>query len=328
MKEIVLGTIGSGFIVHNMLKNVLLTEGIRVGAVYSRSEEKGRALAEQYGADRVYTDMAAFLADQETDLIYIASPNSLHYSQAKAALLAGKNVLLEKPFCPRLEEARELVRIARERGLILIDSVPPSYLPNYDFALQELPKIGRIRLCISNFSQYSSRYDAFLSGKKPNVFTTEFAGGSLMDINFYNIFLNVAYFGKPKDIVYHANLQDGIDTSGVLVMQYDDFVSQAAGAKDTWGVNFFQIEGEKGYIYIKDGSSGFTEVRVVTKEGEQVYNAQSRDDRWFYHIQNLTKILLAGDYETLDRRLDLMLDVIETLEKARKSAGITFPGDE
>ena len=86
MKEIRLGTIGSGFIVHNILDNVKLTEGICLEAVYSRSREKGEKLAAEYGAEKVYTDMDAFLADPQINFVYIATPNILHYPQAKKAL--------------------------------------------------------------------------------------------------------------------------------------------------------------------------------------------------------------------------------------------------
>lgn len=149
-----------------------------------------------------------------------------------------------------------------------------------------------------------------------------------MDINFYNVYLNVALFGKPQDIVYFPNRYGKLaDTSGILVMQYEDFVSEAAGAKDTWGVNSFQIEGEKGYIYLKGGSSRITEVQVATKTSEESFNLQEKENPWFYEVQNMTKLLLNGDYDTVYRGLDIMIDVVEVLESARKKAGIFFPGD-
>lgn len=328
MEEIRLGTIGSGVIVHSILDNVMRTEGVRLEAVYSRSTEKGAALAAEYGAQKVYTDMDAFLADETVNVVYIATPNLLHHSQAKRALLAGKHVILEKPFCTTARDARELVEIARGKNLLLVDAVPPSYCPNFEILRSKLPKIGRLKLVMTNFSQYSSRYDKLLAGELPNIFNPEFAGGCLMDLNFYNIYLNVALFGKPLDADYYPNFYPGAgDTSGVAVLRYDGFVSQNAAAKDTWGVNFVQIEGEQGYLYATDGSSGLTEVRLVTKCGEEVFNEQPNPDRWFYEVQAVTKLLLEENYGEIYRRLDVMLDVIDTLEKARKKAGIHFPGD-
>lgn len=328
MQEIRLGTIGSGVIVHSILDNVAKVSGIRLEAVYSRSREKGEALAAQYGANKVYTDMDAFLRDGDVNFVYIATPNLLHYEQAKKALLAGKNVILEKPFTTKAAHARELVELAQERGLILIDAVPTAFLPNLEILKGLLPRIGRIRLVMSNYSQYSSRYDQVLAGQVPNIFNPAFAGGCLMDINFYNVYLNVALFGKPEKAVYYPNIYPGLaDTSGSILLKYGDFVSQNAGAKDTWGVNFFQIEGEKGYIYIKDGANGIAQIRLVTKDSEEIFNEQPDPDRWFYEVQNITRLVLSDDRQVLRRRLDTMLAVIETIETSRKAAGILFPGD-
>lgn len=328
MEEIRLGTIGSGAIVHSILDNVRIIDGIRLAAVYSRSGEKGNALAAEYGAKKVYTDMDAFLADEEINFVYIASPNLLHYGQAKKALLAGKNVLCEKPFCTGKEQAEELAAIAREKRLFLVEAVPTAFLPNLERIKRELPRIGRVRLVMSNYSQYSSRYDRLLAGETPRVFDPNFGGGCLMDINFYNAYLNIALFGRPGEAVYYPNIHPGLaDTSGILVLRYDDFVSQCAGAKDTWGVNFFQIQGEQGYIYVKDGSNGLAQIRVVTKTDDETFNDQPNPDRLFYEVQGLTRLVLAEDYAAACRRLEVTLAVVETLEAARKKVGILFPGD-
>ena len=329
MKEIRLGTIGSGMIVHSILDAVRVTEGIICGAVYSRTLEKGQELAEQYEASKVYVNLEEMLADEDINFVYVASPNLLHYEQTKAALLAGKNVICEKPFCTRAKQARELVDLAKERRLFLVDAVPTAFLPNFEILKQKLSEIGKIKLVLSNYSQYSSRYDLLKKGEIPNVFNPKFGGGCLMDINFYNVYLNVALFGKPREFVYFPNRYKSlVDTSGVLVMQYDGFVSQSAGAKDTWGVNSVQVEGEEGYIYIKDGSNGLAEIQVVPKDKEEVFNCQENSNRWFYEVQNMTKMILEDDHAQNDRNLEVMMEVIEVLESARKEAGILFPGDE
>ncbi|MEZ3467768.1 MAG: Gfo/Idh/MocA family oxidoreductase [Schaedlerella sp.] len=328
MKELCLGTIGSGSIVHTILDQVNVTDGIRLTAVYSRMEEKGKQLAAEYGAGRVYTDLDAFLADEEINTVYIASPNLLHYEQTRKALLAGKHVICEKPFCTKADQARELTALAKEKRLFLADAVPTAYLPNLEVLKRELPKVGKVRLVLGNYSQYSSRYDLVLQGEVPNVFNPEYGGGCLMDINFYNVYLNAALFGKPLSSVYYPNRRGELaDTSGVLIMQYDGFVSSSAGAKDTWGVNYFQIEGEKGHIYIRDGSNGLAEIRVVTKDSEETFDQQDNPEWRFYEVQKLTECMLAGDYEAVYGRLDVMIHVIEILEEARKKAGILFPGD-
>ena len=324
-----IATIGSGSIVHNLLDGIRETSGISCEAVYSRSRKKGEELAAKYGVGKVYTELKELMQDEQVDFIYVASPNSLHYEQTKMALEHGKSVICEKPFTTTLEKSRELVEMAKAKGLFLFDAVPPSFLPNFFAVKEALPKIGKIKLVMSNYSQYSSRYDALLAGEISNVFSRDFAGGCLQDIGFYNLYFNVAMFGKPLKSIYYPNMYPGqVDTSGVLVLQYDGFVSTNAGAKDTWGINFVQIEGEKGYIYIKDGSNALTEIKVVTREGEETINFQQPIPRWLIEVQEITKIVQAGDYEACYRRLDVTLNVMEVLENTRKAAGIYFTGEE
>lgn len=329
MEQIRLGTIGSGVIVRSILDNVKRTDGIALAAVYSRSAEKAKALAADYGCETTYTDMDAFLADPNVNTVYIATPNLLHYAQAKKALLADKHVILEKPFTTRRDHAEELAAIAKKRRLLLVEAAPTSFLPNYAILREQLQKILPVKLVLSNYSQYSSRYDAVLRGEKPAIFDPSYAGGCLMDINFYNVLLNVLLFGAPKRAAYLPNTRPGYsDTSGLMVMEYDGFVSSNAGAKDTWGVNSFQIEGEKGYIYIENGSNGLKSIRVVTKTSDETFNAQPDPDRWFYEVQELTRLFLTEDYDAICARLDTTIETVGLIESARKAAGIRFPGDE
>ncbi len=331
MTEIRLGTIGSGVIARSVLDGVKETDGISLAAVYSRTEERAKSLADEYGADVIYTDMDRFFADTDVNCVYIATPNLLHYEQTKKALEAGKHVLCEKPFCTRADQAEELFNLAESKGLFLYEAVPTSFLPNYKILKRELSKIGRVRLVMSNYSQYSSRYDKLIAGELPNIFNPKYAGGCLMDINIYNIYLNIALFGAPDAAVYHPNryqtAEGVIDVSGVVTMQYPDFISFCAGAKDTWGENFFQIEGENGYIYIKGGGNGLREIRTVTKTSDRTLNEQSNPSRWYYEIQDFTKLLLSENRDAFRERRRVTLDTIRCIETVRKAAGIYFPGD-
>ena len=325
LSEIILGTIGTGTIVRSILDGVVRTEGIRCTAVYSRSEGKGKEFAEAYGVKKVYTNLADLMNDSEINFIYIASPNDLHYSQAKMALEHGKNVLCEKPLTPEKAQADELIRLAAEKGLLLLDAVPTPYLPNFQILQNHLPRIGRVRLVLCNYSQYSSRYDNLLAGELPNVFSLSHAGGCLQDLNFYNIYLNVALFGEPHAAIYYPNRESGqADTSGIMILHYDDFVSSCAAAKDTWGDNTMLIEGEQGFISIKDGSNALAEIRVVTRTTDDTFNSQPDTDRWFYEVQEITRLILSGEYDVISRNMATTLAVVGVMEKARKAAGIYF----
>lgn len=329
MEIIRLGTIGSGAIVHSILDAASRTDGICLEAVYSRTRDRAQSLADQYGCGKIYTDMASFLADPRINTVYVATPNLLHYEQTKWALLAGKNVICEKPFTTKRIHAEELAVIAEERGLFLVEAAPTSFLPNFPLLKDACKKIGPIRLVMSNYSQYSSRYDAVLRGERPAIFDPAFGGGALMDINYYNLLLNTLLFGSPRFAKYYPNLRPGLaDTSGTVVMRYDGFVSTNCGAKDSRGVNFFQIEGEQGFITVEGGANGLKSLRVVTRGEERTLNEQPDPDRWYYEVREITRLMLLEDRAALEVHLQNTLTTVRILEDLRKEAGILFPGDE
>ena len=97
--------IGTGAITKSMLAEFARSDVLRCTAIYSRKEETGRAMADQFGIEKVHTDFDVMLSDPEIDMVYVASPNCFHYGQTKAALLAGKHVICEMPFAPTVAEA-------------------------------------------------------------------------------------------------------------------------------------------------------------------------------------------------------------------------------
>ena len=322
-----IGTIGTGSIVSWVMTEALRTDGMEWGAVCSRRAETGRALAERFGVAKVYTDLDAMLADEALDFIYIASPNSLHYAQTRRALLAGKNVICEKPFAPTRAQAEELAALAQEKGLFLFEGITTMYLPHLALIREKLAEIGPVRQAACTFCQYSSKYDALRAGETPNVFNPAFAGGALMDINLYNLYFAYGLFGVPEKLSYHAHKHaNGIDTSGVLVLEYPDFVCQCTGAKDCQGDNGAVILGEKGRIRVDGPASMCSRVTVVTADGEQAFDLQNGEPAWYFEMQGIAERVAAGDYADCYRRLADTVEVAGLLERARQDAGIVFPG--
>ena len=286
-----IGTIGSGAIVEKIIENIQMTKSLQVTAVYSRNEEKGRALAQPRGILKVYTNLEDMLKDPEIDIIYVASPNSLHYEHGKAALMHGKHVLCEKPMTPYAAQTAELFALAKEKNLLLFEAVTIAHAPNFQVIREHLKDVGRLRLVLCSYSQYSSRYDLLREDAVTNVFNPDFAGGALMDINFYNIYTVTALFGRPCKVAYYPNTyKNGIDTSGIVVMTYPDFVCQCSGSKDAWGSNGIQIQAEDGYIYIEGSPNASPAVRVVTKAGEVLLDKQPDGIQWYYEMQSLDRL--------------------------------------
>lgn len=319
-----IGTVGTGSIVETILESVQKVEGISCAAVYSRKAETGRKLADKFQIQKVYTDYDAMCQDELIDFIYIASPNSLHYEQTKKALEYGKNVICEKPFTPYLSQANELIDMARQKHLFLFEGITTMFQPNYQLVKEHLASLGSLKMALCTFCQYSRKYDAFKKGELPNVFNPAFAGGALMDINLYNIYFIVGLFGKPDQVSYFAGKhENGIDTHGILILQYPDFICECAGAKDSWCENSVQLLGDNGYIRITPGSSNCQEIQIVQKGKEEICFHQEQTP-WFYEIEGLVKLVEKKDYTECYERLTKTLEVVEVLEQARQNANIPF----
>lgn len=322
------GTIGTGYIVHAFLDGVYQS-GSHLAAVYSRSKEKGSAFANHYQVTKVYTDLADLLIDDEVEVVYIASPNSLHYAQTMQALKAGKHVVVEKPMCSTVKECEAMIALAKDQGLFLFEAITNQHLPNYAYVKSVLPKLGRVRMVQCAFSQYSSRYDALCRGETPNVFNLDFSGGALYDINVYNIHFVVGLFGEPLDVHYYCNKHpNGIDLSGTLILTYPDFIAVCIGAKDCQGTNFVQVQGEKGYAYVHGSASGCSKVSLhLGNDDEAVFNEQPISNVLYYENVDFEKIIESKDYAKRDALLEESLTCMKVLNQAREDAKIVFGAD-
>ena len=319
-----IGILGTGSIARTMAAEFAKVPAFRCEAVCSRQQATGDALAQQFGIPKVYTDYDAMLADPDIELVYIATPNSLHYAQTRAALLAGKNVLCEKPFVPTVAEADELIALAKEKHLFLFEAITTAHHPNYALAKQYLDDIGSLRIVSCTFCQYSSRYDAFMNGQTPPVFDPAYCGGALMDLNIYNIYFVVGIFGDPKAVHYYPNRHaNGIDTSGILILEYPNFVCQCTAAKDSSAHNSAQIIGTEGSILIEPGSNNCQKL-VVTRKGKEPYISEISDTPWWFEVLGISNFLIVPQDAVKERRIRAMRSAVAVLEAARKNAHLDF----
>ena len=316
--------IGTGAITKSMLAEFNRSDVLHVTAIYSRKEETGRTMAQEFGIEKVYTDMTEMLADPTIEMVYVASPNSIHYSQTKAALLAGKHVICEKPFAPTVAEVDELVALAEEKHLMLFEAITTAHHPHYTFIKENLPQLGKLKIVTATFCQFSSRYPALLAGKPSPVLNHAFAGGALMDINLYNIHFVVGLFGAPKTVRYFPNRHEsGVDTSGILVLEYEDFLCQCIAAKDCAAQNGVQIIGEDGHMVITPSASNCRTVELILR-GKDAVKVNHPENPWYHEVQDLGRLAAAEDYDYCREALKTTRNVVEVLEKARKYAGFPF----
>ena len=319
-----IGIIGAGLIVPDFLEACLHIPSITVRSICARERnlERMNQLSEKYGIEKIFTDYLDLLND-DVDGIYVAVPNHLHYQFAKEALEHKKHVILEKPFTSSCDQARDLVRRAEEKHVILFEAISNQYLPSYQKVKELLPDLGDIKIVHLNFSQYSRRYDLFKEGTVLPVFDPEKSGGALMDLNVYNIHFLLGLFGKPERVNYIANIERGIDTSGILTLEYPGFQCSAIGAKDCKAPAEISIQGDKGCIYGNTPSSLFESFTFWGNDGlEQKYELNEGKNRMYFELKYFAAMVDRQDYEEAEKRNRQTLDVMEILDTARKQVGV------
>ena len=168
------------------------------------------------------------------------------------------------------------------------------------------------------------------------AFNPAMSGGALMDLNIYNINLVVALFGKPLNVNYEANIQRGIDTSGILTLDYDSFKCVCIGAKDCKAPVATNIQGDAGCITISTPANSLSGFKVLMNKGsaKQMNNegdevSYNNDKHRMYHeFVEFVKMIDEKDFTRAKKMQEISLITIEIATKARQSAGIEFAADK
>ena len=325
MKSINIGIIGSGFIVPVFINATKAFENFHLRAIWGRHEEKLIPFKEN--VDYCTTDLEKILCDETIDVIYVALPNKLHYEYALKALKHDKHVILEKPFTVRYKEAKKLIDLAREKKKILFEAIPSGYSKPYEEARKHLEELGEIRLVVCNFSQYSRRYDRFKKGEILPAFDKKLAGGALMDLGVYNIRFVISAFGKPRKVEYHANKVKGVDTSGILVMDYGKFKATCIAAKDCKADSYALIQGDRGYLRCNTTTSRAADLTLKLNDGKTLSFSQEEKGEfasWSYQLKEFIEIYRNEDLDKAYEWNRLTLIESKVLDQALQSADLKY----
>lgn len=313
-----LGIVGAGMIVKDFLSFTHELPEIKLEAIVARNIENLKNLQSMYNIKEIFTDLDECLSSPSIDTIYVAVPNNLHYSVAKKALEAGKNVICEKPFTLDYHETVELFELAESKNLILIEAITNQYLPNYLEIKENLSQIGNIRLVECNYSQLSSRYEVFKKGIIAPVFDKNQGGGVLGDLNIYNIHFVVGLFGAPKNSEYYPNIVREVDTSGILILEYDEFKVVCIAAKDTYNNSYANIQGDKGLIKVIGTLNEVPNYIIKNNEVEMKVNKNIHKHRMYSEFKKFIDVIDNKDFDFMQKQKKHSLAVMEIFDKSRK----------
>ncbi|MGI6510963.1 MAG: Gfo/Idh/MocA family protein [Catenisphaera adipataccumulans] len=324
------GIVGTGWIAHEM-GDALKRNGRTIYGVCSGHVESARKYAQEYDVKKVFENVDAMVADDQIDIIYIATPHSAHYAVMKKALEAGKHVFCEKAITLNSRQLEECVAIAEAKGLVISDGVTLFHMPLFK-KLKEIirsQELGKVKMIQVNFGS-NKEFD-------PNnrFFNKSLAGGALLDIGVYaTSFVRYFMSSKPNVILTTADFAPtGVDeTSGILLKNEDDemaVISLTLRAKQPKrGI----VACENGYIevmeYPRACQATITRTKASSKWSDtgkpEVIEAGESQYALDYELQDMEQYVTEHDGK---ENLQNIRDVMAILTAVRNQWGMKYDGE-
>lgn len=317
------GILGLGKIAHSFVKDLERIDQGRLAAVASRDLSKAVAFAAEYGAEEAYGSYDALLRDRSVDVVYIATPHTLHFQNAKMALEAGKHVLCEKPLGINQNEVQELIELAGNKGVFLMEALWSRFNP----ALVDA--IGRIRsgeLGAPAYLKADFAFPALDRDPKGRLLNPELAGGSLLDIGIYPVFLAYWVLGMPDRFEAVAKFHHtGVEKQIGLVFEYPEAMALLYSGLSSRSEMRAEISCTKGNIYIlprwHETDGYFLDLEG---EGRQI-ELPTKGKGYTHEIEEVHRCLQQGAVQSELWSLEDSRNLHGLLQEIRERCGIRFP---
>ena len=295
----------------------------KLAAVASRNINKAENFAKKYGAAEFYDSYEKLCQSSNVDIVYICTPNSMHYENCITALSAGKNVLCEKPFATDAKKAAEVYRFAEEKGLFIMEALWTFHLPLLKRAAEMIQSgiIGDVQFIRADYGFIAE------GARRERKFRSELGGGALLDVGIYNIgFAKMMYGDDPEEIKTNCILNEyHTDSFGTALARYSGnrlaAMTSAIGIKmNTEGV----IYGTKGKIFFPDHQKA-EYMKVILNDGtEKEYSAPFDITGFEYQISECCDCIERGLCESPSYPHIQSINVIKTLDMIRTQWNMKF----
>ncbi len=312
-----------GKIAHSMARAVSEIEKIECYAVASRDYGRAADFAEQWGFEKAYGSYEELAKDPQVELVYVASPHSHHYEHARLCLEHGKHVLVEKAFTVNARQAKKLIQLSEEKGLLLAEAIWTRYMPSRKMIDELLAEgvLGNVTSLTANLGYILPHVERMQS--------PELAGGALLDLGVYPInFALMAFQGAVKEVNASAIMSPrGVDWMNSITLTFADgkmavLHSDMLAQTDRQGV----ISGDKGYLEVQN-INNCEEIRVFNLERKMTacYQVPPQINGYEYEVLSCIKAIEEGRTECEEMPHSQILLVMELLDTIREQWGMVYP---
>ncbi|KFF30985.1 Gfo/Idh/MocA family protein [Bifidobacterium bombi] len=300
---------------------------VNLYAVAARDAGRAAQFASRYGLPVSYGSYAELLADPDVDLIYIATPHSLHAEQGLACIEAGKNILVEKAFTANASQAQELLTAAERSGLLCTEAIWPRYMPSRAIIddILESGAIGEVKAASANLG-YPTHY-------KKRITDPNLAGGALLDVGVYTLnFVDMALSDRSQrhiDRIETSMLpyETGVDAHDSITLYYDDGVMATNAASmlavsDRTGT----VWGTDGYLIVQNVNNPES-IDVFDKEHHMAkhYAVPRQLTGYEYEVAAAANAVLDGETECTQMPHADTLRIMELMDSIRGEWGLKYP---
>lgn len=322
-----IGICGIGDISVQFVEAVQKISSLNISSLYHYKIEKGINFAKQYNIDFSTDDFEKML--ETIDCVYIGLPNSLHYEYAFQSLLKGKHVIVEKPICATHRQFTKLKQLAKEKNVMIIELNRVSYLPNFRHLKEMIQSSSDIMLTTISFCKRSRRYDDYLQGKNPHIFTSKYSGGALYDLGVYALHFLIQLFGKPISYTYQCHqFDDGVDVAGVLTLNFPNNIASVQISKISNGLSNFMIQSEHTTYSSDTAVSIIKPLTIHPLHGETIHFDEQTENNMFYSVKEIARIIKDTDTKAYQYHLNNTEIVIQIMESMRLQNSIHFEEDD
>lgn len=326
------GILATGKIARSFAADLALVPGARLAAVGSRTEESARAFAEEYGdsGTRAHGSYAALVADPGVDVVYVATPHSLHLDGARAAFAAGKHVLCEKPLTLRTADAEEMVRLAAEHDRFLMEAMWTACHPVVRELRRELAG-GRFGTPHHLAAELGFRVDAAPTDR---MLAPELGGGALLDMGIYPLTFAHLLLGEAEELRGVATVDpSGVDLDIAIAGRYPrGAVATLHASMTSWSSRAASIATDLGRITLA-GDFHHPTSAVFTPAGRPDQQVVLTGDEpvigrgYGNEIAEVDRCVRAGLRESPLVPHAQTLTVLRQMDALRADLGIRYPDD-